>query len=71
MGAERPIRQGASSPAEFSVSTRSCRCFTSRRERRSLMADDSVANSFSLSQGLGMKSVAPALMARTAFSVSE
>ncbi len=34
------------------------------------MPEDRVASSFSFSHGLGMKSVAPALMARTALSVS-
>ena len=44
---------------------------TSPRRRLSSSADEMVASIFSFCQGLGMKSVAPALIARTAFSVSE
>ena len=49
-------------------------CFkllTSLRDCRRRTADVTVANNFSFSQGLGMKSIAPARIALTAFSVSE
>ena len=57
-------------PAPLSTSTCSFSRLTSQRERRNLIPDESVASSFSFSHGFGMKSVAPALMARTALSVS-
>ena len=51
--------------------TCSCRRSTSFLDLLSLTAEKRVASNFSFSHGFEMKSVAPALMARTAFSVSE
>ena len=70
MASDCPIISGNSSSCPLNASIRSFSCFTSQRERRSFTAEDRVASNFSFSHGFGIKSVAPALMARTAFSVS-
>ena len=60
-------------PVSSGLPNASTRCFNvliSVRLSRSFKAAERVASSFSFSQGFGIKSVAPAFMARTAFSVS-
>ena len=70
IASDSPMMRSSALPS-LRASTCSFSRLTSRCERRSLMPEESVASSFSFSHGLGMKSVAPALMARTALSVSE
>ena len=69
---ESPIRLGIFSPNDWlSIAIFSLSDLISRLEWRSSAADFIVASIFSFSHGLEMKSVAPALIARTTFSVSE
>ena len=69
---DSPISIGPSTlPYPPSATIFSLRLETSKRDILSSIPDFRVASNLSLSHGLGMKSVAPALIALMAFSVSE
>ena len=71
MPSDSPMSRGCGvSRSALKASTRSSSRPTSVCERRNFMAAWSVASSLSFSQGFDTKSVAPALMACTALSVS-
>ena len=69
MAGDSPMISTPSSGAERAVSC-SFKATTSVRVWRRRIAEEMVARSFSVSQGLGIKSIAPARIAFTAFSVS-